>query len=166
MKTMTTCALAGVLLFATSAPMALAAFSVGESAYTKRLETAVLQEPAPLAKTVGKIGYARALKVEEVRGSWLLVSEGPVRGWVFSGNLAENKPSEKTSLGDVPLLASETSATAAARPLAPTTAGYGARHGLESANADLEWLVQKSNQQTPDKVTAYLQAEKKGEFSQ
>ena len=167
MKTITICrAFSGALLFATAALQpALAAFSVGGDAYTKRIETSVLEEPAPLAKAAGKIGYARVLKVHEIRGAWLLVSEGDVRGWVFSGNLAEAKPVEKTGLGDVPLLASETTATAAARPLAPATTAYGERNGLANASADLEWLVLQSNLQTPEKVTEYLQAEKKGEFA-
>jgi hypothetical protein len=167
MKTNTTRMLTGMLLLATAAsPAVFAAFTVGEKAYTKRLETNLLAEPAPLAATTGKLGYARVLKVEEIRGAWLLVSEGGVRGWVFSGNLSETKPSEKTGLGDTPLLASETSATAAARPLAPATTAYGERRGLASANADLEWVVQQSNLQTPEKVTDYLKAQKKGEFAQ
>ncbi len=167
MKTNTKCMLTGMLLLATAAsPAVFAAFSVGEKAYTKRLETNLLAEPAPLAATTGKLGYARVLTVEEIRGAWLLVSEDGVRGWVFSGNLSETKPSEKTGLGNVPLLASETSATAAARPLAPTTAAYGARRGLENAGADLDWLVAQSNLQTPEKVTDYLKTAKKGEFSQ
>lgn len=166
MKTTPLRAVTGALLFAAAAlPLTRAAFVVGNNAYTKRIETAVLAEPAPLAAPVGKIGYARVLKIEEVRGAWLRVSEGAVSGWVFSGNLAEEKPAEKSALGELPLLASETTATAAARPLAPTTASYGNRHGLQSANADLEWLVQKSNEQTPEKVTAYLKSAKKGEYA-
>lgn len=158
------------LLFAALVTAAFAAapaenFAPGGVVYTKRLETDALAEPQPLASAVGRFGYARKLKIEEVRGRWLRVSEGKTAGWVFAGNLAAEKPSEKSGLGNSPLLASETSATAAARPLAPSTADYSTRRGQGGAQADLEWLVGRSNAVTPEVVTAYLQENGKGEFA-
>jgi hypothetical protein len=160
--------LRGVLLTSLGAvlPIAvLAAFKAGGVAYTKRPETALLTEPSPLAAPAARVGYARELKVEELRGLWLRVSDGQgAAGWVFSGNVAEEKPAEVRGLDGLPLAASETSATAAARPLAPAAVAYGQRRGLQAASADLTWLEQASDAITRDKVEAFLKEQKKGEF--
>jgi hypothetical protein len=153
-------ALAAVLL---AAP-ALAAFAPGGTAYTKRVETKLLAEPNPLAATAARVGYARKLQIDETRGTWLRVSDGAKRGWVFSGNLAEQKPEEVRGLDGLPVAASETTATAAARPLAPAAVDYAARRGLTQARGDVEWLEQTSAAITADEVQAYMQAQKKGEF--
>jgi hypothetical protein len=153
-------ALAALLL---AAP-ALAALAPGGTAYTKRLETRLLAEPLPLAATAARVGYARKLRIEEVRGAWLRVSDGAKSGWVFAGNVAEQKPEENRGLDGLPVAASETTATAAARPLAPAAVDYAARRGLPQARSDVEWLEQTSASITADEVQAYMQAQKKGEF--
>jgi hypothetical protein len=140
------------------------AYTPGGAAYTKRLETALLAEPSPLADTVGRIGYARKLKVEETRGLWLRVSDGNAGGWVFAGDVAEQKPAENRGLDGLPVAASETSAAAAARPLAPAANDYAARRGLGQARADVDWLVQRANAITNKDVRAYMQEQRKGEF--
>jgi len=142
----------------------LLAFTAGGVAYTKRQSTALLANPAPLADVSARIGYAHKLKVLEVRGAWLRVSEGASSGWIFGGNLAAAKPAQTSDLTGVPISASETSATTAARPLAPGAADYGDRRGLGEAKADLIWLEQTSDAVTPDQVDAYLKTSKKGEF--
>lgn len=155
------------LLLATAALVAApayAGFAPGGAAYTKRLETALLAEPSPLAQTLVRIGYAHKLKVQEVRGAWLRVSEGKAAGWVFAGNLAEQKPAENKGLDGLPIAASETSATAAARPLAPAAADYADRRGLAQARSDVLWMEQTCDAITNDQVKAYRQAQKKGEF--
>jgi hypothetical protein len=153
-------ALAAVLL---TAP-ALAALAPGGTAYTKRLETVLRAEPQPLAEPVARLRYARKLQIEETRGAWLRVRDGASSGWVFAGNLAEQKPEENRGLDGLPVAASETTATAAARPLAPAAADYAARRGLAQARSDVEWLEQTSAGITAADVQAYMQAQKKGEF--
>jgi hypothetical protein len=128
------------------------------------METRLLAEPKPLAETTARIGYARKLQVEEVRGVWLRVSDGAKSGWVFAGNLAEQKPEENRGLAGLPVAASETTATAAARPLAPAAVDYAARRGLAQARSDVEWLEQTGAGITAADVQAYMQAQKKGEF--
>jgi hypothetical protein len=155
-----TLVLAGVV-----APAALlAAFAVGGTAYTKRPETTLLAEPQPLAATSARVAYARTLKVEEVRGPWLRVSDGNAKGWVFAGNVAEEKPSEVRGLDGLPVAASETTATTAARPLVPAAEEYSARRGLTKAADDLTWLNQQLATITPADVKTFLQEQKKGEF--
>ncbi len=153
-----------VAIAAFLAAPAYAGFAPGGTAYTKRLETALLAEPAPLAQTLARIGYAHKLKVEEVRGAWLRVSEGKTAGWVFAGNLAEQKPSENKGLDGLPVAASETSAAAAARPLAPAAIDYAGRRGLAQARSDVEWMEHTSDAIKNDQVQAFRQAQKKGEF--
>lgn len=143
----------------------LGAFKAGGEAFTKRPETALLAEPKPLAAATVRVPYRRELKVEEVRGLWLRVSDGKgAAGWVFAGNLAEEMPPEKRDISGLPTVASETTATAAARPLAQAAAGYEQRRGLSSASADLKWLDQFSDAITGAQVETFLQEQKKGEY--
>jgi hypothetical protein len=141
-----------------------AAYAPGGDAYTKRVETALLAEPNMVAATVARIGYARKLKVEAVKGAWVRVSDGKDAGWVFSGNLAEEAPSERRGLDGLPVAAAETTAASAARPLLEAAEQYSARRGLSKASDDLTWLTQQSAAITPEKVKAFLQEKKKGEF--
>ena len=151
---------ASVLLSAS----ALLAYDVGDKAYTKKLETRLLEEPKALAKPVAKIDFAAELNVEQVNGAWLLVSAGDNRGWVFAGNVAEKKPSKDLKTDFLPSSASETTASIAARPLAEVAKNYGDQKGLGEAKADVEWVEQQSAQVNGAAVTAYLQSKKLGEY--
>lgn len=143
---------------------ALLAFEAGGVAYTKRAETTLLAEPKPLAAAAGKLAFGKKVKIDQVQGAWLHVSDGPVSGWVFNGNLTELKPAEGKGLDGVPLLASNTTATAAARPLTDATIEYAKQKNLGDAQGDLEWMVEQANAVTPQAVDAYLQENKKGEY--
>jgi hypothetical protein len=143
---------------------AFAAFEVGTFAYTKRLETNLLAEPKPTAESTGKIAFAHKVKVDEIKGPWLRVSEGAVAGWVFAANLSDAKPNENARLDGVALLASKTTATAAARPLDEAVVKYAEQRDLQSAGEDLQWMLTASDAITDDEVTAYLQENKKGEY--
>ncbi|MDB6127720.1 MAG: hypothetical protein JWM35_1616, partial [Verrucomicrobia bacterium] len=80
-------------LLATAAVLE-AAMVAGNAVYAKRYETSLLAEPQPLAKQNAKVTVGRKLKVDEVRGVWLRVSDGPTGGWVFAGNVSDTKPAE------------------------------------------------------------------------
>ena len=153
-----------VLLAGLLATSALLAYEAGGIAYTKRVETALLAEPKPLAAATGKLAYGKKVKIEQVQGPWLRVSDGPVSGWVFSGSLSEVKPAEGKGLDGVPLLASKTTATAAARPLTDATIEYAKQKNLGEAQGDLEWVVAEAKAITPEDVGAFLQEHKKGEY--
>ncbi|MBP6506821.1 MAG: SH3 domain-containing protein [Opitutaceae bacterium] len=153
--------LLGVLL---GSHAALATLAVGGTAYTKRIETVVRAEPRALAAAAGKLGYARKLKVLETRDGWLRVSDGAVTGWVFAGNLSDTKPAEGKGTDGLGFSASQTTATAAARPLAPAAVDYAESRNLGEARADLDWLTAQSFRVTNEEVEAYLQAQKKGEY--
>ena len=157
-------ALKAALLAATPPALLLAAFTVGGTAYTKRPETPLLPEPQPLAEPSAKVAYAQPLTIQEMRGKWLRVTDGKATGWVFSGNLEEEKPSEVKGLDGLPLEASETTATSAARPLIPAAEEYSSRRGLGRAAEDLAWLNQQQATVTPADVKAFLIEQKKGEY--
>ncbi len=161
MKTHTPRVLLLAGLFAVSA---FAAYEAGSFAYTKRLETKLLAEPKPLADVSGKIAFAHKVKVEQVQGTWLRVSEGAVSGWVFSGNLTDTKPDEGAKLDGVAMLASKTTATAAARPLDDEVVKYAEQRNLGDARADLEWMQKEGAEITSEDVDHFLQEQKKGEF--
>jgi len=142
----------------------LLAYESGGTAYTKKLETALLDEPKPLAHPAAKIGYAVELTVEQVNGSWLLVSAGANRGWVFAGNVAEKKPMANPKTDFLPSTASETTASVAARPLDEVAQNYGEQKGLGEAKADVEWVERQSGRVNGAAVTEFLQAKKLGEY--
>lgn len=157
--------LPAALLAALATASALFAFEAGSFAFTKRAETKLLAEPKPLAETAGTLPFGHQVKIDEVQGAWLRVSEGDTAGWVFKGNLALTKPAEVKGLLDgVPQTASETTATAAARPLSPVVNQYATARSLASAQGDLEWVISECASLTPEEVDAYLQAQKKGEY--
>ena len=148
----------------TAPALLLAALSVGGTAYTKRPETTLLAEPQPFGSDVARVGYAQPLKVQEIRGQWLRVTDGKSAGWVFAGNVAEEKPSEVRGLDGLPVEAAETTATTAARPLIPAAVEYSERRGLANAAADLAWMNEQQATITADDVKAFLQEKRKGEF--
>lgn len=141
-----------------------AALAPGSTAYAKKSETNLLAEPAPLAAVTGKVTLGRALKVSEVRGVWLKVADGATAGWVFNGNVTDTKPAEGKGVDGLGLQASQTSATAAARPLTPAANDYAAQHNLGNAREDLNWLLTQCGGITPAQVDAFLKEQKKGEF--
>lgn len=151
------------LLLAAGLPLS-AALTAGGTAYTKRLETKLLAEPSALATPAAKLSLGRKLKIEEVRGPWLRVSDGPVTGWIFAGNVSENKPAEGKGLDGLGLAASQTTATAAARPLTPVAVEYAARNNLENARSDFDWLLAQCRAFTPEEVEAFMKGKQKGEY--
>lgn len=152
------------LLAALCAVSGFAAFEAGKFAYTKRLETNLLAEPKPLAAASGKIAFGHKVKVEEVAGAWVRVSEGATAGWVFGGNLTETKPDEGTKFDNVAVLASKTTATAAARPLEEDVAKYAEQRNLQPAGADLDWMQKAAATVTEDDITTFLKDHKMGEY--
>ena len=151
------------LLLAASLPLQ-GALTTGGTAYTKRLETKLLAEPSALAAPAGRLPAGRKLRITETKGAWLRVSDGPVAGWVFAGNLSETEVRESKGLDGLGLAASATTATAAARPLTPAAADYAARRSLTQASEDLTWLLALCHAITPEAVESFLQEKKKGEY--
>ena len=141
-----------------------AAWAAGGKAYTKRLKTVLLAAPSPLAEPAGELAFARPLAVNEVRGNWLRVSDGPAAGWVFAGNVSATAPVESKGLDGLPLAASQTTATAAARPLTPVAVEYAARNNLENARSDFDWLLAQCRAFTPEEVEAFMKGKQKGEY--
>ncbi|OHE88757.1 MAG: hypothetical protein A3G75_14370 [Verrucomicrobia bacterium RIFCSPLOWO2_12_FULL_64_8] len=152
-------ALAVAAAFATTA-----ALDKGGTAYSKKNETSILTEPKPLAAATGKVGFAEALKIEEVRGLWLRVKTKKVAGWVFSGNVADEKPTLAPAASLTTTKASDTDTVAAARPLTEASKEFAARHHGASAQADIEWLDQQALTVKPDEVDAYIRDNQKGEY--
>lgn len=144
--------------------VACAAFSVGGKAYTKRMETKLLDSPSALGKPAATLGFAKTLSVLEIKGAWLKVSEASGEGWVFQGNLSEELPNERVGMDHLPVAAAQTTATAAARPIAPEAGAYAARRGMQAAKADLEWLEAQAAKTTDEEVDEYLESEGKGQF--
>jgi len=142
----------------------VAAIEKGGTVFSKRNETSLRAEPSALAAASGKTGFAEPLKVEEVRGSWLRVKAAKAAGWVFTGNIAEEKPTLPPPAGLTTVSASETDTVAAARPLAPAAEGFAGRHDAGKVKEDVEWLDAESAKVKGEAVEAYLRDNKKGEY--
>lgn len=164
MKTLTPAVVRLVVLSGALGASGLLAYEAGGTAFTKRVETTLLSEPRPTAEAAGKLAYGRKVKIEEVQGSWLRISDGPAAGWVFSGNISETKPNETKSVDALNVLAGKTTATAAARPLTPATNEYATRRKLTDAYEDLNWMFEQCKSYTSEEVEAFLQENKKGEY--
>jgi hypothetical protein len=160
-STLRALAAAGLLVAA-----ATAAVDPGGTVYSKRNETNLLTEPRPLAAAAGKAGFAEALKVLAVRGTWLNVQGKAAAGWVFRGNVAEEKPSLAPPAGLTSIEASDTNTAAAARPLAPAANDYAERHGAKSPREDVEWVDAQSAKVPVAALTTYMKAHKKGEYQE
>ncbi len=142
---------------------AVAALAPGGTAYTKRASTALLAQPSPMADTVATVGYGRKLSISAAQGAWLNVRDGNKSGWVFKGNVSEQKIAEVKGADGLPLEASQTTASAAARPLADGAVEYANRKGLGEARADVQWLEDVTAKISPDDIRTYMQTEKKGD---
>lgn len=152
------------LLFGLLGVGGLIAFEAGGFAYTKRVETVLYSQPHSDTPVSGRLGFKRKVKVDEVRGPWLRVSDGPASGWVYFGNMSLTPIAEVKGSDGLPLTASQTTASAAARPLTPEANAYAVRKSYGQARVDLDWLqAQDKTIQEPD-VVAYLRAQKRGEY--
>jgi len=154
--------LAGCICLAAFA--GIAAFEKGGKAWSKRNETPLLAEPSPLAAVAGKAGFAEELKIEELKGVWLRVKGAKASGWVFQGNLSEDKPTGTPPAGLTTLSASDTDTAAAARPLTAVGDDYATRHSATNAAADLQWLEEQGADVKAADVDEYLKENKKGEY--
>lgn len=152
-----------VALLATVAVLP-AALAPGSAAFTKRAEVAVLTEPQMGSPQVGRLGYAQKVSVNEIKGAWANIN-GAASGWVFGGNLSDTAPADTHGFDGLPISASNTTASAAARPLQPDSEQYAGRHGLNSASSDLNWLA-KNAALRPNELQDFLKANKKGEYQQ
>jgi|GEM_PF-1241804 len=139
-------------------------FEAGKPAFTKRYETAVLKDPQPMAESIATLPYAAEVKVTGLQGKWANVSTTNGAGWIYLGNLAEEKPAADHSVDWLRASANETTASVAARPLDEVTKEYAGQKGMTSAADDLQWLQAQSDKLDKKTVTDYLKASRKGEY--
>ena len=140
-----------------------AALAPGGSAFTKRADVALLSAPEMGSQEVGRLGYSQKVGITEVQGVWAKVNGGSAAGWAFGGNLSDQAPADTHGFDGLPISASNTTASAAARPLAADSEQYAGRHGLNSASSDLNWLAQNATLKTGE-LQEFLKANKKGEY--
>lgn len=162
------CRSAAVLMLASliALPANSAEFKKGQKVWSKNYETPLLADPRPLAGVEVTVGFAEKLKVREVQGAWLRVQSDDGEGWVFQGNVADEKPSLAPGAGLTTVEASQTDTVAAARPLEPAAKDYAQRHGAENAEADIDWLDAQAAAITEQDVVVYMSAEKLGEYQE
>jgi len=152
------------VLLACAMALLVVGFEAGKPAFTKRYETAVLKEPQPLAAAVATLPFAASVKITALQGKWASVATTNGPGWVYLGNLAEEKPADDHSIKGLRAAAGDTTASVAARPLDNVTKEYASQKGLNAAADDVQWL-EKESAKVDDKVVAeFLKANKKGEY--
>ena len=139
-------------------------FEAGKPAYTKRYETAVLKEPQAMADTIATLPFSTKVKIESLQGKWASVTTTNGAGWIYQGNLSEDKPFEDTSIKGLHAAAGDTTASVAARPLDEVTKDYANQKGLNAAANDILWLEATTDKIDDKAVTQYLKDGKKGEY--
>ncbi len=139
-------------------------FKAGEKVWSKHMTTNLLNEPRPLANTQATVGFAEKLTIKEVQGSWLRVKTKSAEGWIFQGNVADEKPEIAPAAGLTRVDAAQTNTVAAARPLTPAARDYAARHGGQDAQADIDWIDQQAALITADELIAWMTINQKGEY--
>jgi hypothetical protein len=139
-------------------------FEAGKTVYTTHYETALLEEPQPLAKSVATLPFAASVNITSLQGHWAQVTSTNGSGWIYLGNLAEEKPFENNSIQGLQTSASATTASVAARPLDNVTSQYDEQVGLGRAADDVKWLESQSDAISNSVVIDYLQDNKKGEY--
>jgi hypothetical protein len=155
-----------VLAGLTALPAHSAELKKGQKVWSKSYETPLRAEPGPLATVVAKVGFAEKLSVRELQGTWLRVKSSEGEGWVFQGNVADEKPSLAPGAGWTTIDASQTDTVAAARPLEPAAKGYAQRHGAGDAEADIDWLDTQAAAITDQDLTAYMSEARLGEYQE
>ena len=139
-------------------------FETGTTAYTTHYQTALLEEPQPLAKSAATLPFAASVSITTLQGHWAQVSSANGSGWIYLGNLAAEKPVENNSVQGLQTSASATTASVAARPLDNVTSQYDDQEGLDKAADDVKWLESQSDAISNSVVIDYLKTNKKGEF--
>jgi len=139
-------------------------FETGKTAFTKRYETAVLKDPQPMADTIATLPFSTKVKIGVLQGKWAAITTTNGPGWVYVGNLSEEKPFEDKSVSGLRASAGETTASVAARPLDDVTKDYANQKGLNASADDVLWLEALSDKVDDKAVTEYLKANKKGEY--
>lgn len=139
-------------------------FEAGKTVFTKRYSTDLLSDPQPLAGTVATLPFAASVKIISLQGKWANVSATNGTGWIYLGNLSDEKPAEDHSINGLQTSASATTASVAARPLDNVTTQYVRQEGLDQAAADMRWLEHQSDNIGNAAVASYLKANKKGPY--
>lgn len=153
-----------ILFACTLGALIAVGFAAGKTAFTKKYQTVLLKDPQPLADTVATLAFATSVKITALQGNWADVSAGTNKGWIYFGNLSEEKPEEDNSIKFLRTSASATTASVAARPLSETAKQYAAQENLDQAKTDVEWMEKESDAITDAKVVEYMKANKKGEY--
>jgi len=153
-----------ILLLCPLGVLLLAGFEAGKPAFTKKFETAVLKDPRPMAESIATLPYAAPVKITGLQGKWANVSTANGPGWIYLGNLSEEKPAADHSVDWLRAGANETTASVAARPLDNVTKEYASQNGMTSAADDLQWLQTESDKIDKKTVQDYLKTNKKGEY--
>lgn len=140
------------------------ALQTGGSAFTKKESTALLNAPNRDAAPTGNLPFATKVKVVAIQGVWVQVSANGKTGWVFNGNLSDDKPAAQNT-STLTTTAADTTAATAARPLSQIAKEYAGRTSQSSAVGDIEWMERASDSVNSSAVRAYMKQNGKGEYS-
>lgn len=153
---------ASLLVLACTASAELAP---GGSGYTKKASVEVLAAADRSAKVVATLPNSTKVKIVGQSGRWLQVESSAGKGWVYSGNLSEDKPPVEREGSFAAVSAQEATASIAARPLDAQARAYATRQGKGDAASDIIWMERQADSVTNAQVTAYLKSARKGEFA-
>ena len=144
---------------------ASAALAPGGTGYTKKASTDLLASGERSAKVVATLPMSTKVKIVAQSDRWLQVESPSGKGWIYSGNLSEDKPAVERQGSFAAVSAQEATASIATRPLDAQAREYAKRQGKGDAASDIIWMERQADSVSAAQVTAYLKSAKKGEFA-
>ena len=144
---------------------ASAELAPGGTGYTKKASTDMLASAERSAKVVATLPISTKVKIVAQSDRWLQVESSKGNGWIYSGNLSEDKPAVERQGSFAPVSAQETTASIATRPLTEQARAYAQRQGKGAAASDVIWMERQADSIGSGQVTAYLKSGRKGEFA-
>ena len=144
---------------------ASAELAPGGTGYTKKASTELLASAGRSGKVVATLPISTKVKIVGQSDRWLQVESSAGKGWIYSGNLSEDKPAVERQGSFAAVSAQETTASIATRPLTEQARAYAQRQGKGDAASDVIWMERQADSVTSAQVTAYLKSGRKGEFA-
>jgi hypothetical protein len=144
---------------------ASAELAPGGTGYTKKASTDLLAGAERSAKVVATLPISTKVKIVAQSDRWLQVESSAGKGWIYSGNLSEDKPAVERQGSLVAVSADNATAAIATRPLDAQARAYAQRQGKGDAASDILWMERQADSVTAAQVNAYLKSAKKGEFA-
>ncbi|MDX2227467.1 MAG: SH3 domain-containing protein [Verrucomicrobiae bacterium] len=134
--------------------------------YSKKPDLALYAEKSNASAVTGKIAFQEKVKVLATEGRWVKVgSSNGKSGWVYSGNLSDDKPPDENKNDFNTGNAGDVSTATAARGIDETSKQYASRNHVGNAVELVEWMESFNDKISTTEVVQYMKDHKLGEYA-